>query len=82
MEPGTVYEITIDLVATAYVFPAGHRLRLDISSSNFPKFDRNPNAATAVADAALTDLAAATNTVWHDNTRASKLVLPVVRRFA
>lgn len=80
LDPGAVYEIEIDLVATAYVFPAGHRLRLDVSSSNFPKFDRNPNAAVPVADAGATDLVVATNTVWHDSTRLSRLVLPVIRR--
>ena len=66
MEPGAVYEIEVGLVATAYVFAAGHRLRLDVSSSNFPKFDRNPNAAVPVADARPADLVVATNTVWHD----------------
>ncbi|WP_327097589.1 CocE/NonD family hydrolase [Nocardia vinacea] len=78
--PGRVYEIEVDLVATAYVFAAGHRLRLDVSSSNFPKFDRNPNAAVPVADAGHADLVVATNTVWHDSTRPSRLVLPVIRR--
>jgi putative CocE/NonD family hydrolase len=82
LDPGTVYEIEVDLVATAYVFAAGHRLRLDVSSSNFPKFDRNPNAAVPVADARPADLVVATNTVWHDSTRPSRLVLPVIRRSA
>ena len=80
LEPGAVYEIEVDLVATSYVFAAGHRLRLDVSSSNFPKFDRNPNAAVPVADAGPADLVVATNTVWHDSTRPSRLVLPVIRR--
>ncbi|SNX94601.1 hypothetical protein SAMN06893097_101398 [Geodermatophilus sabuli] len=82
LDPGAVYEIEVDLVATAYVFAAGHRLRLDVSSSNFPKFDRNPNAAVPVADARPSDLVVATNTVWHDSTRPSRVVLPVVRRSA
>ncbi|MGY5309242.1 CocE/NonD family hydrolase [Nocardia gipuzkoensis] len=82
LEPEKVYEIEVDLVATAYVFAAGHRLRLDVSSSNFPKYDRNPNAAVLVADARRADLVVATNTVWHDDTRLSRLVLPVVRRSA
>jgi len=43
MEPGQVYRFTIDVWATSNVFLAGHRLRLDISSSNFPRFDRNLN---------------------------------------
>jgi len=80
LEPGKLYEIEVDLVATAYVFAAGHRLRLDVSSSNFPKFDRNPNAAVPVADAGPADLAVATNTLWHSSSRPSRLVLPVIRR--
>ncbi|HEU4702944.1 MAG TPA: CocE/NonD family hydrolase, partial [Conexibacter sp.] len=43
LEPGRVYELHVDLVATANVFRAGHRIRLDVSSSNFPRFDRNTN---------------------------------------
>ena len=82
LEPGAVYELEVDLVATSYVFAAGHRLRLDVSSSNFPKFDRNLNASVPVADAGPEDLIVATNTVWHDRTRPSRLVLPVVRRSA
>ena len=82
LDPGMVYEIEVDLVATAYVFAAGHRLRLDVSSSNFPKFDRNPNAAVPVADAGAGDVVVATNTVWHGSARPSRLVLPVIRRTA
>ena len=80
LEPGTSYEVEVDLVATAYVFAAGHRLRLDVSSSNFPKFDRNPNAAVPVADAGPADLVVATNTLYHTSSRPSRLVLPVIRR--
>ena len=43
MEPGTVYAFTVDLQATSNVFKRGHRLRLDITSSNFPIWDRNLN---------------------------------------
>lgn len=80
LEPGVVYEIEVDLVATSYVFDIGHRLRLDISSSNFPKFDRNPNAAVSVAAAGREDMVVAQNTVWHDSARPSRLTLPVIRR--
>jgi putative CocE/NonD family hydrolase len=49
MEPGTVYEITVDMTATANVFLPGHRIRLDISSSNFPRYDRNTNTGGVIA---------------------------------
>ena len=49
LKPGEVYDYTIDLVATATRFPAGHRLRLEISSSNFPRFDRNTNTGGEIA---------------------------------
>jgi predicted acyl esterase len=51
MTPGEVYKVTIDAGVTSNVFLAGHRIRLEISSSNFPRFDRNPNTGDAVADA-------------------------------
>jgi putative CocE/NonD family hydrolase len=47
MKPGTVYEITIDMTATSNVFLPGHRIRLDVSSSNFPRYDRNTNTGAA-----------------------------------
>ena len=46
MNPGEVYKFTIDLWATSNVFRKGHKLRLEISSSNFPRFDRNLNTGT------------------------------------
>lgn len=51
LEPGKVYEITIEPFATCNLFKRGHRIRLDISSSNFPKYDVNPNSGEAAADA-------------------------------
>jgi uncharacterized protein len=50
VEPGRVYRYTIDLWATSNVFKAGHRIRVEISSSNFPRFDRNPNTGKPVAE--------------------------------
>lgn len=77
IEPGRVYEYTIDLWATANVFKAGHRIRLEVSSSNFPRFDRNPNTGHALgADA---ELRPAMQTVLHDATRPSHVVLPIVK---
>ncbi len=80
MTPGEVYRIEIDLVATANVFAAGHRIRLEVSSSNFPRFDRNTNSGGVIAQETAADFVRATNTVWHDDVRASHLILPVIAR--
>ena len=74
--PGKVYSLTIDLWATSNVFRAGHRIRLEVSSSNFPRFDRNLNTGEPAANSS--QLAVATNTILHDAAHPSALVLPVV----
>jgi predicted acyl esterase len=61
-----------------HVFRAGHRIRLEISSSNFPRFDRNLNSEVVPADGLATELHQATQQVFHDTERASRLILPVV----
>ena len=76
MEPDTVYPITIDMAATSNVFLAGHRLRLEVSSSNFPRFDRNLN--TGEEQATGTRMVKAASSVWHDLAHPSALILPVV----
>ena len=80
MQPGTVYELQIDMVATANLFRAGHRIRLEVSSSNFPRFDRNTNSGGVIADETAADFVVATNRVWHDGSYPSHLVLPVIAR--
>ena len=75
--PGEIYKLTIDAGVTGNVFRKGHRIRIEISSSNFPRFDRNPNTGGPIADA--TDLRKATQTVYHDARRPSYLLLPVLR---
>ncbi|MBI2803252.1 MAG: CocE/NonD family hydrolase [Gammaproteobacteria bacterium] len=80
LQPGTVYELHIDLVATANLFRAGHRIRLEISSSNFPRFDRNTNTGGVIATESEKDFIVATNRVWHDGSHPSHLVLPIVER--
>ena len=80
LEPGRVYELRVDLGACAYVFPAGHRLRVHVTSSYFPRFDRNTNTGGTIAEEALADAVVATNRVHHDAGHASYVVLPVVRR--
>jgi len=80
MTPGEVYRLEIDLVATANVFAVGHRIRLEVASANFPRFDRNTNTGGVIATETEADFVRATNTVWHDELRASHLVLPVIAR--
>jgi hypothetical protein len=73
---GEIYRVTVDTGVTGNVFLKGHRIRLEISSSNFPRFDRNANTGGAVEQAAK--LAKASQTVYHDSTHPSCLVLMVM----
>ena len=76
MTPGELYKVTIDLWATANLFRKGHRIRLDISSSNFPMYDVNPNTGEPLGR--HTRLEPALNTVFHGGEQhPSCLVLPV-----
>ncbi len=76
IEPGRAYEYEIDLWATSNVFKAGHRIRLDVTSSNFPRWDRNPNTGHDFgADAKL---AVAHQTILHDREHPSYVTLPIV----
>ncbi|MBV8139233.1 MAG: CocE/NonD family hydrolase [Deltaproteobacteria bacterium] len=78
LAPGKVTEFRIDMWNTSNVFQAGHRIRLEVSSSNFPRFDRNPNTGhEQFADA---ELRPALQTIMHDRSFASHLTLPVVSR--
>ena len=71
-----VYRITVDAGVTGNVFLKGHRIRLEISSSNFPRFDRNPNTGGSIADE--TRLTKASQTVYHDRAHPSHLLLMVM----
>jgi putative CocE/NonD family hydrolase len=75
MKPGQIYKFTVDLWSTANVFLKGHRLRLEISSSNFPRFDRNLNTGQEAGGAGKP--LPATNTVYHDTGHPSALILPI-----
>jgi uncharacterized protein len=75
IEPGTVYEVEIDLDSTSNFFDENHRIRLEISSSNFPRFDRNMNTGGPNAEALSGPVAH--NVVYHDATHASRLELPI-----
>jgi putative CocE/NonD family hydrolase len=76
--PGKVYEYKIDMWSTSNVFLKGHRIRLEVSSSNFPRFDRNLNIGKDPRTDAT--VVKATNTIYHDKEYPSTLVLPVVPR--
>src|SRR6185295_11959820 len=78
MEPGREYKLDVDLWATSNVFKAGHRVRLYVSSSNFPRFDRNLNTGEPILGS--TRLVKARQTIYHDSARPSALVLPVIPR--
>ncbi|RDI34616.1 CocE/NonD family hydrolase [Lentzea flaviverrucosa] len=80
LEPGTVCELTIDLCVTSNVFLPGHRIRLEVSSSNFPRYDRNTNTGGTIATDTEDDLVAAVNRVHHGPGRPSRLVLPLIER--
>lgn len=78
MNPGDIVEATIDLWSTANVFRAGHRIRLEVSSSCFPKFARNSNTGGDVASERAADYRSTTNTVYHDSTYPSQILLPII----
>ncbi|HUL34429.1 MAG TPA: CocE/NonD family hydrolase [Candidatus Eisenbacteria bacterium] len=74
--PGEIYHLALDLWATSNVFLPGHRLRLEVSSSNFPRFARNLNSGEDSATGSK--MKVATNTIYHDSEHPSALVLPIV----
>ncbi|MCL6444130.1 MAG: CocE/NonD family hydrolase, partial [Alicyclobacillus sp.] len=77
LEPNTVVKVTIDCWYTAHVFKPGHRIRVHVTSSAFPKYDRNLNTGDPLGQ---TDtMAPAEQTVYHDAARPSAVILPVVR---
>jgi putative CocE/NonD family hydrolase len=75
-QPGEVYPLTIDAGVTSNVFLAGHSIRIEISSSNFPRFDRNPNTGGPFADETV--LKQAKQTIYHSRLYPSHIVLPVI----
>jgi putative CocE/NonD family hydrolase len=76
MNPSQTYKLSLDLWSTSNVFRKGHRLRLEVSSSNFPRFDRNLN--TGEDNASARKGVSATNSVFHDAEHPSALILPIV----
>jgi putative CocE/NonD family hydrolase len=75
MKTGEVYPITIELFATSNLFQKGHRIRVDVSSSDYPDYDPNPNTGELY----LTGHAGvvAKNTIYHDKDHPSHIILPI-----
>jgi hypothetical protein len=76
--PGSPITLRVEMGATAIAIPAGHRLRVEISSSNFPRYDRNPNTGESAFTATV--FRKADQTLFHDIGRASHVVLPVLKK--
>jgi uncharacterized protein len=78
LEPGQATRFEIDLWVTSNLFRRGHRIRVEVASSNFPRFDRNPNSGKPFGTD--TELLSAKQTIFHDREHSSHLVLPVIPR--
>jgi putative CocE/NonD family hydrolase len=76
MKPGQIYKFRIELYPTSILFAKGHRVRVDISSSNFPRFDVNPNTGEPLNK--NTKTAVATNTIYTDAEHPSNISLPLI----
>jgi uncharacterized protein len=78
LEKDAVYRFSVDLVATSVVVPAGHRLRLHVSSSSFPEWEPNPNTGRPIGTDTADDLRPAHQSVFHDVRHPSHILLPVI----
>jgi uncharacterized protein len=77
VESGRPYELRVDLAATSNLFAPGHRVQLLLTSSSFPRFDRNPNTGRPLGVDTAEDLRTAEQTIFHSGDRPSRLLLPV-----
>jgi hypothetical protein len=80
IKPGTIYEYTIDMRYTSIVFKAGHSIRVEISSSNFARWDRNLNTGKPIGQDS--EIKVALQTIFHDNQYPSCIILPVIPKEA
>jgi hypothetical protein len=76
MEEGEVYEVNIDMWTTSYIWNTGHKIRISISSSNYPRFLNNPNTDDPIAQ--NTTYNVAENTVYLDSIHPSCIILPEI----
>src|SRR4029077_18839740 len=80
LKPGEIYRFRIEPFPTGNVFKKGHRIRVDISSSNFPRFDVNPNTGEPLGMSRR--MVTADNTIYHDTNHLSQVILPIVENGA
>ena len=80
LTPGEPCELSLDLSITSNVFRPGHRIRLEVSSSNFPRYDRNTNTGGVIAEESAGQVTVAVNRILHGRAYPSRLILPVIRR--
>ena len=80
LEPDEIYELRLNLWATSNVFLPGHRIRLEVSSSNFPRFDRNSNTGGDIVNETADQYQSAINRIFHDAEHPSHLMLPLIER--
>jgi putative CocE/NonD family hydrolase len=80
LTPGQPYELSLDLSVTSNVFLPGHRIRLEVSSSNFPRYDRNSNTGGVITAESADQVTVAVNRILHGPGHPSRLTLPVIRR--
>jgi putative CocE/NonD family hydrolase len=76
--PNRDYEVTINLWGASNVFKKGHRIRVHLTSSNFPRFNRNLNSGKPLGDETENDIRIANQVIYHDSRRPSSIVLPVI----
>jgi putative CocE/NonD family hydrolase len=76
--PNNVYKFEFELWDTAFTFQKNHRIRLEVSSSNFPRFDRNPNSKVPPSKASKSDFDIATQQIYHSKQRPSRVELPII----
>lgn len=80
IKPGKIYEYTVSLWETSNLFKAGNKIRLEISSSNFPRYARNQNTGLPLGTSA--EIKSAEQTIYHDMLRPSRLILPIIPKNA
>ena len=78
LEPGKIYAMTIDMLGTSNAFQKGHRIRVQITSSHFPQFDRNPNTGEPFATSAKVKIAR--QAIHHTSAHPSHILLPIVEQ--
>ncbi len=78
LEPGKPYQFSLDLWATSNVFKAGHAIRLQITSSNFPRWDRNTNTGHPLGEDSPEDIRKAEQSILHDREHPSHVILPII----